>query len=469
VVAVVVSATVTAFCLLLVFKSSHHTIHYWFGGWRPRDGIAIGISFSVDPLAAGVAALVAALATAALLVSWDYFGEAVPQHFHVLMLVFLGSMCGFALSSDLFNMFVFFELMSVAAFALTGYRIEQSEALQGAVNFAVVNSIGAFLLLTGIALLYGRTGALNLAQIGQVLSRGRADGLVVVAFTLVVVGLLTKAGAVPFHFWLSDAYAVAPAPVCILLAGVMSDLALHAVGRTYWLGFSGVLHAHAGSVRDVFVAIGLATAAVGAVMAFVQAGLKRMLAFVVISHVGVFLAAIGLLSASGLAGATLYVIADGLVKGALFCGVAAIARRTGDTDELALHGVGRRMPITGAVVGIGAVALAAIPPLAILSGHAWLRALLVIASAASAAPLLRAFGRIFLGRDRGRAAKRAARGCLAVVAGVRIAMCRVGARSHAGPCAARRATRPACGRSSGSCAGDVARRDRADRASDIPP
>ena len=396
-VAIAVAVTVTALSVLLVFRSADETIHYWFGGWKPRSGIAIGISFSVDPLSAGIAALIGVLATAALVVSWDYFGDAVPQHFHVLMLMFLGSMAGFALSSDLFNMFVFFELMSIAAFALTGYRIEQSQALQGAINFAVVNSIGAFLLLTGIALLYGRTGALNLAQIGQVLSRGRPDGLVVVAFTLVVVGFLTKAGAVPFHFWLSDAYAVAPAPVCILFAGVMSDLGLHAVGRTYWDAFSGAMHADASSVRAVLIALGVATALLGATMAFVQAGLKRMLAFVVISHIGVFLAAIGLLTATGLAGATVYIVADGLVKGALFCAVASIGRRLGETDELALRGLGRPIPITGGVLAVGAVALAAIPPLAILSGHGWLRALLALASGVSGGALLRAAGRIFLG------------------------------------------------------------------------
>jgi multicomponent Na+:H+ antiporter subunit D len=396
-VAIGVSIAVTVFSVLLVFRSEHETIHYWFGGLKPRRGIAIGISFSVDPLSAALAALIGLLATAALVVSWDYFGEAVPQHFHVLMLIFLGSMAGFALSSDLFNMFVFFELMSIAAFALTGYRIEQSQALQGAINFAVVNSIGAFLLLTGIALLYGRTGALNLAQIGQVLSRGRPDGLVVVAFTLVVVGFLTKAGAVPFHFWLADAYAVAPAPVCILFAGVMSDLGLHAVGRTYWDAFSGALRADASSVRGVLIAIGVATALLGAAMAFVQAGLKRMLAFVVISHIGVFLAAVGLLTATGLAGAAVYVIADGLVKGAIFCAVASIGRRLGETDELALHGRGGPIPITGGVLAAGSLALAAIPPLAILSGHGWLRALLALASGVSAGALLRAAGRIFLG------------------------------------------------------------------------
>jgi multicomponent Na+:H+ antiporter subunit D len=326
----------------------------------------------------------------------------------VLMLVFLGAMVGFTLSSDLFNMFVFFELMSVPAFALTGYRIEQPTVLQGAINFAVVNSIGAFTLLTGIALLYGRTGALNLAQIGQVLARHPADGLVIVAFTLVVVGFLTKAGAVPFHFWLSDAYAVAPAPVCILFAGVMSDLALHAVGRVYWQAFSGPLGG-AEAVRDVLVGLGVLTALLGGLMAFLQASLKRMLAFVVIADIGVFLAAIGLLTAEGLAAATVFVVADGLVKGALFCAVGHVARRTGHTDELKAYGRGRAIPVTGVIVAVGALGLAVVPPFGTFLSHSllvksaedagfgWLPAVLVVATALTGAAVLRAAARIFLG------------------------------------------------------------------------
>lgn len=413
-VAIAVSAAVTVLCVLLVFRSADGTIHYWFGGWKPRDGIAIGISFSVDPLAAGLAALIGALATAALIVCWDYFEDGVPQQFYVLMLVFLAGMIGFALSSDLFNMFVFFEVVSVAAFALTGYRIEQESALQGAINFAVVNSIGAFLLLTGIALLYGRTGALNLAQIGEALSRREPDGLVVVAFALLVVGFLTKAGAVPFHFWLSDAYAVAPAPVCILFAGVMSDLGLHAVARTYWEAFSGALGGDAEAIRAVLVGLGVATALLGGVMAFVQSSLKRMLAFIVISHVGVFLAAIGLLTARGLAGATVYVVADGLVKGAIFCAVASLARRIGHTDELVCHALGRRIPLTGAVLAAGGLGLAAVPPLGTFLaqslvvrsaegvGYGWLPPVLALATAVTGGAVLRAAGRIFLGLGPGR-------------------------------------------------------------------
>jgi multicomponent Na+:H+ antiporter subunit D len=405
--AIAVAIAVATIAVLLIFRSADRTIHYWFGGWHPRGGIAIGISFSVEPLGAALAALIAVLAAAALVQTLEYFEDNVPQHFHVLMLVFLGSMVGFALSSDLFNLFVFFELMSTAAFALTGYRIERRSVLQGAINFAVVNSIGSFFLLFGIGLVYGRTGALNLAQIGQVLSRHDADGLVVIAFVFVLVGLLTKAGAVPFHFWLSDAYAVAPAPVCILFAGVMSDLALHAVARIYWNGFSGALDG--GTVRATLIGFGVATALVGAVMAFAQSSLKRMLAFVTISHIGVFLCGIGLLTARGLAATTVYVIADGLVKGAIFCAIADLGSRLGHTDELILHGRGRALPITGCVLALGALGLAVLPPLGTFvafdllrdaagrAGYEWLPAVLVVAAAGTGGAVLRAAGRIFLG------------------------------------------------------------------------
>src|SRR5439155_4014658 len=153
------------------------------------------------------------------------------------------------------NLFVFFELMSVAAYALTAYRITQPGVLQGAVNFAITNSIGAFMVALAIALVYGRTGALNMAQAGQALAGRRADGLVIAALVLFAVGFLVKAGAVPFHFWLSDAYAVAPAPVAVLLTGVMSDLGYHAIARVYWSVFSAPTAAHAGAVRGLLLGV----------------------------------------------------------------------------------------------------------------------------------------------------------------------------------------------------------------------
>src|SRR3954470_10514008 len=118
--------------------------------------------------------------------------------------------------------------MSTAAFGLCAYKSREVGPLQGAVNFAVTNTAGAFLTLTGIALLYARTGALNLAQMARMLS-GPRDALVLVAFALVCTGFLVKAAVVPFHFWLADAHAAAPTPACIIFSGAMVQAGLYAV------------------------------------------------------------------------------------------------------------------------------------------------------------------------------------------------------------------------------------------------
>src|SRR6185312_6607973 len=178
----------------------------------------------------------------AFVFSWYYF-ESIKSLYHALMLVFLAGMCGLALTGDLFNLFVWFELMSAAGVALCGYKSEESGPLQGAINFAVSNTLGAYLSLTGIAILYAQTGALNMAQVGAALAAGNPGNVyVIVAFVFFASGFLVKAAAFPFHFWLADAHAVAPTPVCVLFSGVMVELGLYAVARVYWTVFSAPLH-----------------------------------------------------------------------------------------------------------------------------------------------------------------------------------------------------------------------------------
>src|SRR6185437_5021287 len=232
-IAIATAAMTMVVCAALLAASQRGLLVYWFGAWGPRNDVALGISFAIDPLGAGLALLAATLTTAAFVFSWWYF-ETVGALFHGIVLVFLGAMVGFALTGDIFNLFVFFELMSAAAYALTGQKIEDKSALEGAINFGITNSVGAFLTLLGIALLYGRTGALNLAQIGRALDHGVPQGLVITAFVLVAVGFLVKAAMAPFHFWLADAHAVAPTPACVLFSGVMVELGIYAVARIYW-------------------------------------------------------------------------------------------------------------------------------------------------------------------------------------------------------------------------------------------
>jgi multicomponent Na+:H+ antiporter subunit D len=284
--------------------------------------------------------------------------------------------------------------------------------LTGTLNFAVTNSVGAFFILTGIALVYARTGALNMAQMGETLvarSGGGPDALVIGAFTLMAVGFFCKAAVVPFHFWLADAYAVSPTPVCLLLSAVMSELGLYAFARVYWTVFSGVLGGAAEAITVVLLVAGTLTAIVGAAMCFAQRHLKRLLAFATVSHVGLFLIGIALLSPSGLAGTAIYVLADGAVKASLFVGVGVIQHRYASVDELALRGRGRDLPITAGVVVLGGLALASLPPFgpflgksmiehaASETGHAWVAIVFVVASALTGGAVLRSAGRIFLG------------------------------------------------------------------------
>jgi multicomponent Na+:H+ antiporter subunit D len=371
-IAILTAAVVAVMLAVITIRTAHGDAVYWFAGFRPSHGIAIGIDFAAGPLSAGLACLASVLVTAAMIFSWRYF-EQVGSYYHALILTFLAGMVGFCLTGDIFDLFVWFELMGVSAYALTAYRPEERGPIQGALNFAITNSVGAYLWLSGIAILYGRTGALNMAQIGREISRHGPDRLVVVAFVLIITGLLIKGAIVPFHFWLADAHAVAPTPVCVLFSGVMVELGLYGVARVYWSMFGRSL-GHQATITRTFLVLGLLTAVVGALFCFRERHLKRLLAFSTISHAGLFLTGIGLLTPLGLAGVAVYVAGHGLVKAALFLCVGIVLHRLGSVDETWLHGRGRLLPVTGVVFTLAALGLADMPPFATFRGKGWIEA-----------------------------------------------------------------------------------------------
>ncbi|MFF5981870.1 complex I subunit 5 family protein [Streptomyces olindensis] len=403
-----VSAGTAALAAVLLADSPAPTAE-WVGGWAPVRGESVGIVLVGDGPGLGMAALASALTLAALVYSWRYFEEPPRGHagsFPALLLLFQAGMCGFAVAGDLFNAFVWFELMSVVAYALTGHRVEEARAVQGALTFGVVTSLGAYAMLMGIGLLYARTGELGMARIGQELdAHGPPDALVLAGFVLVLTGLLVKGAAVPFHFWLPDAHAVAPTPVCMLLSGVMVELGAFGVWRVYDTVFSGPGGLPAADVERALVALGALTAVTGAVMCWYQRHIKRLLAYSTVAHMGLFLTGIGTLTPEADDGVALYVLGHAGVKAALFACTGILLDRYGSVDEHALHGRARPLRAVAVLFAVGGLGLAGLPPFGTALGKSVteeavggpLTVLYVLASAVTAGAVLRVAARVFLG------------------------------------------------------------------------
>ncbi|MET9788623.1 complex I subunit 5 family protein [Streptomyces canus] len=403
-----VSAGTAALALVLLLNCSPPFLE-WAGGWTPVDGRSVGIVLTGDGPGLGMAALASLLTLAALAYSWHYFDEPPRGHagsFPALLLLFQGGMCGFAIAGDLFNAFVWFELMSVVAYALTGHRVEEARAVQGALTFAVVTSLGAYAMLMGIGLLYARTGELGMHRIGRGLdAHGRPDALVLAAFVLVMTALLVKSAAVPFHFWLPDAHAVAPTPVCMLLSGVMVELGAFGVWRVYGTVFSGPGGVPAPEFERALVVLGALTAVTGAVMCWYQRHIKRLLAYSTVAHTGLFLIGIGVLQPEADDGIALYVLGHAGVKAALFACTGILLDRYGSVDEHALHGRARELKGVAVLFVLGALGLAGLPPFGTALGKSVteeavggpLTVLYVAASAVTAAAVLRVAARVFGG------------------------------------------------------------------------
>ena len=404
--AILTALVSAAMCAAMLPQAADQPLVYWFGGWTPRDGLAIGIRFVVDLAGAGMGAFIGLLFASALVFAWGYYDE-VHAHFHVLMLLFMAGMIGFCLTHDLFNLFVWFEVMSVAAFALTGYTLRTS-ALDGALNFTIVNTIGSYLILGGIGLLYAQVGALDFDALRQGVAAAPNDPVINAAYTLLAAGLLIKAAQAPFHFWLSDAHTVAPSTVSVIFSGAMVSLGLFGLARLTWTVF-----AHAAAVLRVehglLLGMGVASAVVGGIMALQQRHVKRLLAFSTISHVGIMLIGLSLPGEQAMSGMLTYMAGHGLVKGALFMLAGILLAACGGVDELGLRGLGKSIWPAGLAMAAGGLLLAGFPlglmdagtqaieAAARRSGQGWAMLGIVTGASLTGAAVLRVTGRVFAG------------------------------------------------------------------------
>ena len=356
-------ATAVPLCLLITLVKpvmmGGDIIAYWMGSRVPAGGYAIGIALEVDALSLFFGLLVATAVFAAMLYSFSYMShdDNEPQYY-TLFLMLCGGVMGLVLSGDLFNMFIMVEILTFAAVALTAFRNSVFGALEAAFKYLVVGSIGSSCILAGTIMLYAQAHTLNFAQLSAMIP-GNLNLATTVAYALLFIGFCTKAFLVPFHPLAADAHGAAPAPVSVLISGVLTKSGLYGIIRLTYILFRTM---NLGTVQFWLVFLGSVSMFVCVTMALAQHDFKRLLAFHSISQIGYVLTAAGLATALGVSAGLYHAMNHTLFKGLLFLCAGAVLHETGTTDLDKLGGLSKKMPHTTVLFLVGAFSISGIPP-----------------------------------------------------------------------------------------------------------
>ncbi|MFO8059099.1 MAG: proton-conducting transporter membrane subunit [Bacillota bacterium] len=318
-----------------------------------------GISFMVDSLGFAVALISSFVWLLCIIYSKSYMAhEHGCNRFYPFLLLCLGGCLGVVMTGDLFSLFVFFELMSLASYVLI-IHAETPTAMRAGYKYLMLTLVGGLALFFAISITYEISGTVSLVS-GHLFPE--ASKLAFTAFIAYVIGFGMKMGIVPLHVWLPDAHPVAPSGASALLSGVMLKTGAYGMLRVTYEIYGVELIASAGWDNVLLVIAGV-TIFLGSALAIIQMDLKRRLAYSSISQMGYILLGTALLNESGLIGSVYHIFSHAMMKSTLFLAAGAIIFKTGKRDIRELKGIGFEMPITMGCFTIAALAMIGIPPL----------------------------------------------------------------------------------------------------------
>ncbi len=333
-------------------------IYYVMGGWEAP----FGIEYRVDLLNALMLVMVSAIGALTSVYSYNSVDSEIESarqpSFYCLFLLCLAGLLGMLITNDIFNIYVFLEISSLASYALISLGKDR-RALVAAFEYLILGTIGATLILLSIGLIYSMTGTLNISDISVRLP-GLSNTLTIkAAMALFVMGLSLKMAVFPLHMWMTKSYTHAPSVITAFLAGTASKVAVYLFIRVLFTIFGyKFLPIY---ISEILIILALFSIVVGSLVAVYQDNVKTMLAYSSVANIGYIVLAIAIANRSGISAAVLTLFAHSFAKSALFMAVGCVAIKTGGVNIKNFKGIAAKMPFTMAAFLLAGLSLIGVP------------------------------------------------------------------------------------------------------------
>ena len=336
-------------------------LRYFLGGWPPP----FGIEYVLDHLSAFMVIIIVFIGFIAVI----YPPEAGLYHtprrgipVYGLLLLLIGGLVGVVITGDLFNLFVFLEIYSLASYALI--TLGGDRAVMASFRYLILGTIAGSFYLLGIGFIYFSTGTLNMADAASLLLPLYGSPTIMAAVALIVVGMGIKLALFPLHVWLPDAHSYAPPVVAAILAAIQIEVAAYVIVRFMLTIFEPQYFIETLPVTTVIGWVAAVGIIFGSVMAIAQKDFKRMLAYSTVAQVAYIGLGIGLANPLGLIGALLHILNHAFMKSCLFLVAGGIRHQTGLHTIPQFAGLGRKMPLMMGAFTVAALSMVGIPPTA---------------------------------------------------------------------------------------------------------
>ena len=337
------------------------TQRHYFGNWLPP----FGIEYVLDHMSAFMVIIIVFIGCIVLVYPPRAGLYQVPRTgipLYGVMMLLLTGLIGVVLTGDLFNLFVFLEIYSLASYTLI--TLGGRRALVASFRYLILGTIAGGLYLLGVGFIYFTTGSLNMADVAQLLPAIYDSPAIIAAVTLIVIGLGIKMALFPLHVWLPDAHSYAPSVVAAILASIQIEVAAYVLIRMFITVFQPQYLCENLPIMTIIGWCGAAGIIVGSIMAIAQRDFKRMLAYSTVSQVAYIGLGIGLANPLGLIGALLHILNHAFMKSCLFLIAGGIRNQTGLREIPWFVGLGRRMPFIMAAFTMAALSMVGVPPTA---------------------------------------------------------------------------------------------------------